>query len=181
MQALKILKTLSKEPKFINKWWEYWLDVYRFPNGASGEYHYVNSKGAVMIVPLLDDGSLVMTKQYRYFNQKISIEFPGGGKKEELSYEESARQELLEEGGYRSDSLVCIGEYNPYNGVTNEITKVYLALDLAQEQAQPDESEEFEIIRFTESEIITKIENGDIWDGMTLAAWSLYFFSKYKR
>jgi 8-oxo-dGTP pyrophosphatase MutT (NUDIX family) len=177
---LNELKTISKECRYNNPWWDYWVDVYNFPNGNSGEYHYVHSKGATMVVPVLDDGKIIMTKQYRYLNQRVSIEFPGGGKKIDLSFEENAKQELAEESGFEAGKIEYIGEYNPYNGVTDEVTKIYLASNLIKSSAKPDESEEFEILFLSEQEINEKIKCGEIWDGMSLAAWSLYYFSNHK-
>jgi hypothetical protein len=68
-----------------------------------------------------------------------------------------------------------IGEYNPYNGVTNEICHVFVAEGLEYiNKFESDESEEFEILEMTGNEINKKIKSGEIWDGMTLAAWGLY-------
>jgi len=66
-----------------------------------------------------------------------------------------------------------IGRFNPYNGVTNEICKVFVANDLQQAVARPDATEEFEILRCAVGEIEDMIRKNVIWDGMTLAAWTL--------
>ena len=178
---IKVLNTISKKLKFSNDWWEYWIDNYFIPNGSEGEYHYVNSNGATMIIPIADNGKFLLNMQYRYLNQRVSIEFPGGGKKKHLTYEENAKFELMEECGFDTGKLTYLGEYNPFNGVTNEITKIYLAEKLILSQINPDDSEEFEIIEISENEIIDKIKTGEIWDGMTLAAWSIYYFSTFRR
>lgn len=171
---LKKLFRIDTRTEFKNPWWEYRLDKYRMPSGKISEYHYVFTHGSTFVIPILYDGRFVMTNQYRYLVQRESIEFPGGGQEKELSQEANARKELLEETGYEAGSLKYIGEFNPYNGVTNEMCKVFLAEGLIKGKVCPEESEEFEILSFTREEIFQKIKGGEIWDGMTLAAWSIF-------
>lgn len=170
----------STRLKYKNPWWEYIVDEYILPNGKLGEYHYVKTPGSCFIIPIDNDNRFYMVRQFRYLNRKYSIEFPGGGMKVGLSAEENAIIELQEEAGLKSDSIKLISEFNPYNGVTSEICSVFLATELTKTIATPEEAEEIEIIKLTEDEIINKIVNYEIWDGMTLSAWSLYFFQKYK-
>ena len=98
---------------------------------------------------------------------------PCGGVKFAHSYEETAEHELEEETGYCAGSMEMAGEFNPYNGVTDEICKVFVARALMQSSAKPDATEEFEILRLHPEEIDAMIARGEIWDGMTLAAWML--------
>jgi len=171
-------KKISSIKKAGNPWWEYNIDIYEYPNGKKGEYHYVNSRGSTFIIPLTDTGNFIMVKQYRYLNDRESLEFPGGGQKEGISPEINARQELLEESGFEPGKMTLLGEFNPFNGVTNEICRVYLAENLIKRIPMPDESEEFEIIEINKKDIICKIIKGELWDGMSLAAWSIYCFSQ---
>ncbi|MBM2813519.1 MAG: nudF [Ignavibacteria bacterium] len=171
---LKKLNTLSSELKFTNPYWEYKFDKYELPNGEIGNYHYINSRGATLVIPVCDDGSIVMLRQFRYLNQMASIEFPGGGIKEGNTPEKNAYEELKEETGFIAGKLKSIGFFNPYNGVTNEICNVYLAEKLTESEAKPEDTEEFEILFLNKQQMIELIKKGEIWDGMTLAAWSLY-------
>lgn len=166
-------KTLSSKTVSKNPWWTYKVDNYTIPNGYSGEYHYVHTGGASMVLPIGRDGKLVLVNQYRYLCERESIEFPCGGVKEGHTYDETATMELQEETGYRSDNIVRVAEFNPYNGVTNEICGVYIARDLIPAQSRPDATEEFEILMCTLSEIDDMIKSNKIWDGMTLAGWAL--------
>ena len=109
----------------------------------------------------------------RYLCDKESIELPCGGVKDGKSYEEMAHIELEEETGFRSNDLQYAAEFNPYNGVTNEICKVFIAKDLVQSKAIPDSTEEFEILYKTPIEMDELIRTNIIWDGMTIAAWGL--------
>lgn len=170
---LKRWKKLSSHVAFQNPWWTYQRDSFQIPDGITGEYHYVHTNGASMVIPITAEGSLLMVNQYRYLCDKESLEFPCGGVKQGKSYDETAALELLEETGCQSTNLLQLGEFNPYNGVTDEICKVYVARDLIESRPQPDATEEFEIIRVTEHEMDEFIRTNKIWDGMTLAAWAL--------
>ncbi len=170
---MKPYKVISKSIAFTNPWWRYCHDKIELPSGKPGEYHYVLTYGSSMIVPVADDGRLLLVKQYRYTGNRDSIEFPCGGLKEGASYEETALNELIEETGYLPGKLEKAGEYNPCNGLVDEICRVYIARDLKYVGARPDETEAFEQISLTVKELDALIQDGTIWDGMTLAAWAI--------
>jgi ADP-ribose pyrophosphatase len=155
-----------------NPWWTYRKDEVLLPNGREGEYHFVHVNGSSMIIPLLNNGRMVMVNQYRYLALKESIEFPCGSVKDGSSHEETAIMELSEETGFRAGNLECVAEFNPYNGVTDEICKVFIARELTPVAAQPDETEEFQRVILSCQELEQKIKARIIWDGMTLAAWA---------
>jgi ADP-ribose pyrophosphatase len=166
-------KKLSESIVFRNTWWTYKRDAFELPSGKAGEYHYVHTNGSSMILPVLGDGSLVLVNQYRYLVGKESIEFPCGSVKDGSSHDETARHELREETGYAARTLSVAGEFNPYNGVTDEMCRVYVAYGLDEVGGTPDETEEFEILRLMPAEIDERIRAGVIWDGMTIAGWAI--------
>ena len=171
--TLRPWKKLSESILFRNPWWTYRRDTFELPSGKPGEYHYVHTNGSSMVVPVLDDGTLVLVNQHRYLLGKESLEFPCGSVKDGSNHDETARHELLEETGYSAKEIVRVGEFNPYNGVTDEMCRVYVARDLEHAGGTPDETEEFEILRMTPAEIEERIRTGVLWDGMTIAAWSI--------
>ena len=126
-----------------------------------------------MIIPILADGSIVLVNQYRYLRDAESLEFPCGGVKPGHSYEEMAGIELEEEAGYRAKSWKAVGEFNPFNGATDEMCRVFIARDLTKVDAKPEATEEFEIQLLQPGEIDRLVAERKIWDGMTLAAWAL--------
>ncbi len=170
---LKRWITRSSEILYRNPWWTYKKDAFEIPGGVTGEYHYVHTHGASMVVPVLDTGDVVLVRQYRYLCDRESLEFPAGGVKEGHTYEQTARQELAEETGYVARILTQVGAFNPYNGVTTEICGVFLAGGLAEGNPCPDPMEEFERIICAPARLDDLIAGGVIWDGMTLAAWML--------
>jgi 8-oxo-dGTP pyrophosphatase MutT (NUDIX family) len=171
---LKRLRQLSTELLHKNPWWEYRRDEYLHPDDSQGEFFYVHTPGAVVVIPEFDDGSLLMLRQFRYLNQRESLEFVGGGVKRGQTHEESARDELLEEAGYRAKELIPLGWFNPMNGASDEQCYVYLARGLTETEARPEASEEFEPVPVSTAELNGRIGTGEIWDGMTLAAYTLY-------
>jgi ADP-ribose pyrophosphatase len=170
---LKTWKKISEAVLFRNPWWIYKKDETELPNGKRGEYHYVHTNGASMIVPVLNDGRIVFVKQYRHLNNRESLELPCGGVKDGHTYEETAKYELEEEAGFITRDLYQAGEFNPYNGVTDEICRVFIAKELTKVPSKPDETEEFEIITLSYSEVEMLIANDTIWDGMTIASWNI--------
>lgn len=170
--SLKKLDTLASKLLFKNPYWEYKLDKYTLPDGSAGEYHYVHSPGAAMVIPVHDDGSITLVRQFRYLWQKDSIEFPCGGVKNG-DFPGTATNELAEEARLAAAELKQVAEFNPFNGATDEVCKVYLATKLTEARRARDASEEFEIVRIDIAGFEKMVERGDVWDGMTLAAWML--------
>lgn len=167
-------KKLSSKVLSKNKYWAYLLDSFTIDGTNEMEYHYVHTLGSTMVVPRLNDGKFLMVNQYRYLNDKFSLEFPCGSIEENLTEIENAKKELAEETGFNANSLIKIGFFSPYNGVADEICTVFVGENLVDGDAMPDLTEQFELHHLTELEIDQKISKNEIWDGMTIAAWSFY-------
>jgi ADP-ribose pyrophosphatase len=170
---MKAYRQISRTVLFENPWWRYCRDQVELPSGRQGEYHYVLTNGSSMVVPETDDGKLLLVRQYRYTGNRDSIEFPCGGLKAGSTHEETAKDELVEETGFLPGRLECIGGFNPCNGLLDEICRVYLARNLRYVGARPDETESLDLVRLTVNELAGFIRDGTIWDGMTIAAWTI--------
>ncbi|HUI11521.1 MAG TPA: NUDIX hydrolase [Bacteroidota bacterium] len=170
---LRRWKTLSSITVAANRWWVYRKDEYELPSGKKGEYHLVHTNGASLVVPVGSSGELHLVNQYRYLCARESVEFPCGGVKDGATYEETALGELREETGFACGTLEQAGSFNPYNGVTDEICRVYIARDLKFVGGAPDDTEEFEPVTLRPAEVDARIASGEIWDGMTIAAWAI--------
>ncbi len=176
MKHPEIFSTLESKSIHENPYWDYHLDRYIMPNGDEANYYFVKSRGSVVIVPKLDIDTFILVRQYRYLNKRESIEFPGGGCNSGLSIIENAKLELAQEAGYKAEKLTLLSEYNPCNGMTDEICNTFLAEGLSPYKIKADDSEAIDIVTLSSQDIIKAINNKSIWDGMTLAAWSLYNF-----
>jgi ADP-ribose pyrophosphatase len=170
---MKPYKVIKKTVAFQNPWWRYCLDQIELPSGKPGEYHYVRTHGSAMVIPIDENGKLLLVRQYRYTGDRDSLEFPCGGVNEGNGWEDTAKKELIEETGYSPGILDCIGGFNPCNGLVDEICRVYIARNLHFVGSRPDETESFELVAALSEELEVLIQNGTIWDGMTLAAWAI--------
>lgn len=173
----KHLKKISEEILFENPWWIYKHDKYELPNSSIGDYHYCETNGSVMIVPVLDDGRIVLTLQHRYLADKQSIEFPAGAINEGENALEAAMRELKEETGclVDADNLIKLGEFEPCNGLVKEKMHVYIAEVHAQIAPCQDETEDIEILYRRPDEIDEMIRKNEIWCGQTMATWSIAY------
>jgi len=167
-------KKIKTEIVHQNPWWIYRHDTFEIQGKVEpGEYYYVETPGSVMIVPLFTDGRVGLIKTYRCLFNRFSIEFPGGGVKKGSNFEQSAREELQEEAGLESTELINIGEFCPFNGISTEVCRVYLARGLSKVEPANDPQELTELIPRRLDEIDELIKNGQIWDGMALATWAI--------
>jgi len=166
--------TLSSKPFFETPYWAFSHDSYVRPDGTEGDYHYLDIPGSVMIVPVCADGRLVMVRQFRYLVGRMSLEFPAGGMDREADARTNARRELREEAGLEAESWDQVGEFAPYNGVSNELCRVFVASGLRQVGPQPEPTEELEVVRVPAGQITGLVHRGELWDGMSMAAHRYY-------
>jgi ADP-ribose pyrophosphatase len=168
-------KKLASEVVIENAWWRYRKDVFEREPGKRGEYHYASTDGSAMVIPITAQGELVLVEQYRYLLDRASLEFPGGGVAAHETPLVAATRELAEECGL-AGSFTALGTFNPWNGVTDEMCHVYVADQVVTDTsgARPDATESFIVHRLSRSSFEASVANGRIWDGMTLAAFSIY-------
>lgn len=169
-------KILSTEVVHQNPWFDYKHDRFLLPNEQEADYYYSETvgSGCSMVVPLLDDGRLLLTSQHRYLRDRQSVEFPCGGIEKAESPSETAQRELLEETGWRADDFIKIGSFDGLNGLVKDTAHVFVARGLEQVRPpQADLCETIEIIFRRIDEFEDMIKRGEIWDGQTLATWAM--------
>lgn len=125
----------------------------------------------VLIVSVLDDGRLILIDAHRQLFDEKSMEFPGGSVTEDEASEDVARQELQNKIGYDAKELINIGEFAPFYEASADICRVFLARGLTAGTLKPDPTKQYEVILRRPDEIENLIKNGEIFDGLTLAAW----------
>jgi 8-oxo-dGTP pyrophosphatase MutT (NUDIX family) len=121
-------------------------------------FERVNCRGIVVIVPLTDDGLVLLTRQFRPPVNKYVIEFPAGLNEKGNSLEEAAKRELLEETGYSAKELIYIGEGPLSSGASGEVLTAFLAKGLEFKGiVDRDETEDIEVLKIPISEIYDKL------------------------
>ncbi len=177
----KQLKKISEEVVHENPWFLYKHDKYELPEGGEGDYYYAETNGAAIVVPVREDGRIVLVVQSRYLAEKQSIEFPAGSVLHGMEIVDTARAELREETGWEADEMQKIGVFAESNCYIKGMQHVFLTNVTEQHQQDPEPGEDIEVIYRRPDEIVDMIERGDIWCGNTLAAWALaqnYFLSR---
>ncbi len=168
------IKKISSEVVHKNPWWEYKRDKFALPDGGIDDYYYGETRGNVIVVPILDDGRLLLVRQYRFLDEKNSIEFPGGGIHQGESPVDAANREFLEETGYKTENLIKIGTFEPCVGLLKDASHVFIANELAVVQEPKSEGiEHTEVILRRIDEFENMIKQGEIWGGQVLAAWAM--------
>jgi ADP-ribose pyrophosphatase len=148
--------------------------------GKVSEVQAIQFPDWVLILALTRDEKVLMVRQYRHGIERACLELPGGlVDPADDSPALSARRELLEETGYRTEKIVLIGECFPQPAVLSNRCFFYLAQNAAETQPQHlDSGEDIEIIKIPLKEIPAKIENKEIDHGMVLLAFSFLWLKQ---
>lgn len=151
-------------------------DKVLLPNDNHSYREYIIHPKAVVVVPILDNGNVVLIRQFRYPLNKIMIEVPAGKVDPNEDLKEAANRELLEETGYDAKTLDWVGEYYPCAGYSSEVLHLYIARDLTLKGQVLDHDEFVEIFSVPYQQAIEMIEQGKITDLKTVS--SLYRVKK---
>jgi len=158
---------VSSEHAFEGKLMNVNVDQVRLPNGKLAIREYMVHPGAAMIIPLFDDGTILLERQYRYPIKQVMIEFPAGKLDPNEDGIDCARRELLEETGYYAHDLRFITSIHPVISYSTERIDIYLAKNLEQRQACLDDGEFLQTFRATLAELLQWIREGKITDVKT--------------
>ena len=149
-------------------------DTVQLPDGTLATREYIVHPGAVLIVPVLPDGRVVVERQYRYPLGRVMIEFPAGKLDSGETPLDTARRELREEAGYVATSWRWLGRVHPVVSYSTETIELFVAEGLTQVGAQLDAGEFLEIALLSVEEMLAAIDRGEITDAKTVAALLLY-------
>lgn len=161
-------KFVSTEKIYDGKIIKVHRDTITLPNNKEATREVVDHPGAVAVVPILDDGRIVLVKQYRYPIDKVTLEIPAG--KLDCNEEpfECAIRELREETGYETKQMIKLTSIYTAPGFSNEIIHLYVARGLTNGKACPDEDEFIDVEIYTQQEVEKMIVDGIISDAKTL-------------
>lgn len=141
------------------------------PNGGKGIYGKVHFKNIAVGVLVLDEHlDTYLVGQYRFTIDAYSWEMPEGGCLVGLEPLESAKRELLEETGLIAEEWTELFRMHLSNSVSDELSIIYLARQLTQGTAQPEETEQLQVKKIPFANMVKMVDEGQITDSMTVAA-----------
>jgi 8-oxo-dGTP pyrophosphatase MutT (NUDIX family) len=164
-------RVLSRTAVYENEWIRVDHHEVLGPAGGPGVYGTVHFKyHATGVVPIDEKGNVILVGQYRFPLGAYSWEIPEGGGLKDVPLLESAQRELREECGLVARSWTEILGMDLSNSVTDERSVVFLAWELFETPAQPDETEQLQIARMPFWDAVDRVKRGEIRDSMSVAA-----------
>ena len=147
------------------------LDHVQVYNGSTAARELVRHLGAVCIVPVTDDGQIVLERQYRYPIDRVLTELPAG----KLDYPgedplEAAKRELREETGFRAKEWVFLGDFYPAAAYSDEHIRMYLARGLIKGERDLDPDENINVFTLPLDKAADAVMHGEIPDAKTQLA-----------
>jgi len=164
---------VASEELFKGSFLEARRDTVRLPDGRNATREYVIHPGAVVVVPLLDDGRVVLERQFRYPVGRVMVEFPAGKLDAGEDPLRCGQRELLEETGYTAREWACAGRMHLAVAYSTEIIHIYFARGLSLGERQLDEGEFLDVFSATPQELLGWSADGSLTDAKTLtcALW----------
>ena len=169
---LHLIETcIESEPIWKGRLLDVRRDRVRLPDGSEGVREYVTHPGAVVMIPVLDDGRIVFERQYRYPVGRVMLELPAGKIEPDEDTLITAQRELAEETGHTAANWRHLGTMHPTIGYADERIEIYLAQQLTQLESNAlDEGEFLEVLTLTLDEALSEVRAGRLTDGKTLSA-----------
>ena len=169
------IKRLKRELKFKGTILEFYQDTMEINGDHTAVWDFIKHKGAAAVVPVTDDGKILMVRQYRNALDRYTLEIPAGALDEENEPgRECASRELEEETGFRSENLEWLINLRTTVAFCNERIEVYVAKNLIPSKQHLDEDEFIDLKAYTLDELKEKIFSGEIEDGKTVASLMAY-------
>lgn len=175
------VKRVGRELVYQGTILEVYKDHMEFSNGNTAKWDFIHHDGAAAVVPVMEDGRILMVSQYRNALERMTLEIPAG--KLDQPGEpgiECARRELEEETGYRSEELEWLLSLRTTVAFCNEKIEIFVARNLIPSCQHLDEDEFVDVKAYTLKELKEMIFSGKIEDSKTIAA-ILAYESRYVR
>lgn len=169
MKGKDLTETLvSGEAVYAGSFFRVHRDVVRLPDGRTSLREYLRHPGAVGIIALLDDGRVVLERQYRYPHAREFIELPAGKLEPGEPHFDTAKRELLEETGYVAKQWSYVGVIHNAVAYSDEAIELWLATGLEKREAKLDAGEFLEVLLLPLEEALAMCADGRITDVKTI-------------
>lgn len=162
---------------YDSPWVRLHLEDIRLPDGSILEGHHVIDypRPAVGVVPVGDDGRILLIEHYRFITDTLEWELPAGRVDEGEEAVDAAQRELREETGYRAARLEALGMYHPTNGSSNHTFYLYIGRGLRKMGEPTDLNEVQRVAWFSPQEVWEMIEANEIRNGLALTGLLWHF------
>ncbi len=169
-------KTVDEKKIFDGKIIRLYHDTVELPNGSRAMREYCRHNGGVCVLPVTDDGKIILVSQYRYPHEKITLEIPAGKlESKDGDLLSAAMRELKEETGATSDNVKYLGEIFPSPAILDEVIHLFLATNLNFGKSNPDDDEFLECRTVKFEDALEMVLSGEIRDAKTQIAILKYF------
>jgi ADP-ribose pyrophosphatase len=145
-------------------------DEIRLPSGKLAQREYIVHPGAVMIVPIADEGQLVVERQHRYPLDRVLLEFPAGKLDPDETTLHCAQRELREETGFQAREWAYAGRLHNAPAYSNEFIEIWFARGLVAGAQQLDDGEFLEVQTMSEATLFAMAASGELTDAKTMVA-----------
>ncbi len=146
----------------------------RMDDGKVVQRDYFRYPGAAVVLPVRDDGAIVMIRNYRFAADEHLLELPAGILAEGEPPEICAARELTEETGYKADKIEKLGQFYTGPGTTDEVMHSFLATGLTEGPQDLERYERITVETFSREEVRRMVADGTIHDAKTIATFCLY-------
>ena len=174
-------KTIDSKLIFNGKVLRLHHDTVSLPDETTAKREYCRHNGGVGVLPITDDGNIILVRQFRYPHASLTLEIPAGKlEAKDADVYASAVRELREETGATSDSIKYLGEIYPSPAIMDEIIHLFLATDLQFGETDLDDDEFLECEKIPFTDALNMVMSGEIKDAKTQIAILKYFAIKNK-
>ncbi|MBH0191530.1 MAG: NUDIX hydrolase [Nitrospira sp.] len=156
------------------------IDTVQLPNGVTVDLETIRHPGAAAVVPVKDDGTVVLIKQFRHAAGGFIYEIPAGKLHPGEDPLHCASRELEEEVGYRASSFELLSSIFTAPGFADEVIHVYQATGLTKGRQQLDRDEVLDVIEMPLAEAVGKIADGTIRDAKTIVGLQAVYLRTHR-
>ena len=147
------------------------------PDGNTTHWDLIHHSGGAAVVPVDDEGKIILVRQYRLGVDKELLELPAGKSEPGEDHLTTIRREMEEEIGYQASDIRLLVTFAPAPAYSEEQTSIYVATGLEKTNTRPDADEFLHIEKYPLEEVVRMIQTGQIIDGKTIAGVMAYSYT----